>query len=177
MAATSNIGMLIGLFCVGIFVLAFGGVGVFLIYRTRKNKQQADASLGWPSTPGQILAADVQHGVSTDSDGDRRDSYSPRVRYSYHANNADYTGDKLGFGFVTGYGSESKARAALMKYPIGGQVTVYYDPADPGNAVLERKAGGSTAGLILGIVFLAVAFCLGCPGLIAILLGWFGVYK
>jgi hypothetical protein len=166
--------MILGLLCVGFFVLAFGGGGTFLIYRTRKNKQQADASLGWPSAPGQILEADVRHSVSTDSEGDRRDSYTPQVRYSYRANNTDYTGDKLAFGFVTGYGSDSKARAQLARYPVGGQVTVYYDPASPDKAVLERRAGGSTVGMVLGIIFLVLAVCIGCPVLIAIPLGWFG---
>ncbi len=169
--------MLAGLVCVGLFVLAFGGGGVFLIYRTRKNKQQADASQGWPATPGQILEADVQHNVSTDSEGDRRDSYTPRVRYSYRVNNADYTGDKIAFGFVSGYGSDSKARAALTRYPVGGQVSVYYDPANPGKAVLERKAGGSTAGMIIGIVFLVLGFCIGCPALVAILVRWVGMNR
>jgi hypothetical protein len=170
----STAGILIGLFCVGLFVLAFGGGGAFLLYRTRKNKQQADASLGLPSAIGQIVEADVHHSRSTDSEGDSRDSYTPHVRYTYHANGADYTGDKITFGFVSGYGSESKARAGLMKYPIGGQVPVYYDPANPEKAVLERKAGGSTAGMIIGIALLVVAFCIGCPAAIAIPMGWFG---
>jgi hypothetical protein len=170
----STVGMLLGLICVGIFVLAFGGAGVFLIYRTRKNKQQADASQSWPSAVGQVIEAEVQHGTSTDSEGDRNDSYTPHIRYIYQINGADYSGDKISFGFVIGYGSESKARAILMKYPVGQQVTVFYDPADPGKAVLERKAGGSTVGIILGIVFLAVAFCIACPAMIAIPMGWFG---
>jgi hypothetical protein len=148
---------------VGMLILAFGGGGAFLIYRTRKNKQQADASQGWPAVTGQVTEADVHHSSSTDTDGDRHDSYTPHVRYTYQVNGADFSGEKITFGFVIGYGSDSKARAALMKYPVGQQVPV-----------LERKAGGSTAGMIIGIALLVVAFCLGCPAAIAIPMGWFG---
>ena len=171
---SSTLGILIGLICVGIFVLAFGGGGAFLIFRTRKNKKQADASQGWLSTIGKIIETNVKHSTSTDSEGDRKDSYTPQVRYTYQANGAEFVSDQINFGFVTGYGSESKAREALMKYPMEAQITVFYDPTDPAKAVLERRAGGSTAGMIIGIALLSVAFCLGCGGAVAILMGGLG---
>ena len=111
----------------------------------------------------------MRHSTSTDSEGDRTDSYTPHVRYTYRANEADYAGDKITFGFVTGYGSEFKGNAILAKYPVGAQVAVYYDPAAPDKAVLERKAGGATAGMIIGIALSVIAVCIACSAGIVVL--------
>jgi hypothetical protein len=154
---------LFGLCCIGVFALAFGGGGVFLIYFTRKNQKQADDSQGWPATTGTIIDADVSRSMREDSDGDDHYSYSPRVRYTYKVIDAEYTGNKITFGFSQGYGSETKAQQALTKYPVGKQVAVYYDPADPASAVLERKAGGSVLGFILGGIFILLGVCMACP--------------
>jgi len=80
----------------------------------------------------------------------------------------EYKGDKITFGFTQGYGNYAKAQAALARYPLGAQVTVYYNPANPTDAVLERKAGGSTISLVLGIIFILVSLCLGCPVIVMI---------
>jgi hypothetical protein len=112
----------------------------------------------------------VSHHTSTDSDGDTSDHYTPKVKYTYQAIGQEYEGDKLGFGFQQSFGSQSKAQAALARFPVGAQVTVYYDPNNPAEAVLERKAGGSTLSLVLGIIFIVVSLCLGCPGLVALVL-------
>ncbi len=81
----------------------------------------------------------------------------------------DYTGRDLTFGFTQGYGNTSKAQSMLEKYPVGAQVNVYYNPADPGQAVLERQAGGFGAGLALGIIFLVIGLVLGCVGIVALI--------
>jgi hypothetical protein len=158
----------IGLCCIGIFALGFGGGGVFLIYFTRKNQQKADASQGWPATTGTIIDADVSRSMHEDSDGDNHYSYSPHVRYTYQVIGSEFTGDKITFGFGKGYGSEAKAQQALANYPVGKQVTVYYDPENPASAVLERKAGGSVIGYILGGIFILVGVCMACPLLFTI---------
>jgi hypothetical protein len=46
---------------------------------------------------------------------------------------------------------------------------VFYDPNNPADAVLERKAGGSNVSLMIGVVFLVIGLCLGCPLLAALL--------
>ena len=80
----------------------------------------------------------------------------------------EYKGDKITFGFTQGYGRYAKAQAALASYPLGAQVNVYYDPANPADAVLERKAGGNTLAMVLGIILLAISLCLGCPVLVMV---------
>ncbi|MDP2975717.1 MAG: DUF3592 domain-containing protein [Anaerolineales bacterium] len=110
----------------------------------------------------------IAESTSTDSDGDTSTSYSPAVKFTYRVAEQEYTGNKITFGFIQGYGNYKKAQAALAHYPLGAQVTVYYNPANPADAVLERKAGGSTISLVLGIVFILISMCLGCPIIVMI---------
>ena len=66
------------------------------------------------------------------------------------------------FGLTTSYGQPAKAQAVLDQYPIDSTVNVYYDPNNPAEAVLERKAGGKVIGLVIGILFLFLSLCVAC---------------
>ena len=50
--STNLILQLFGLFCGGIFILAFAGAGVFLLVNSFKDRKKAEASQGWPATQG-----------------------------------------------------------------------------------------------------------------------------
>jgi len=168
--SSSNMGLIFGLVCGGGFSLIFAGIGAFLLYKNNQSRKKASASQSWSSTTGQITEAHVNRSTSTDSEGDMSYSYSPAVQYTYQVAGQAYSGKNLTFGFTTGFSSSSKAEAIIARYPVGSQVTVYYDPANPGEAVLERKAGGSTASLVLGIIFLVVGLCIGCGTVAGVLL-------
>jgi hypothetical protein len=98
-----------------------------------------------------------------DSDGDWSDSYSPRVSYDYTALGQRYTGNKISFGFTKAHNTHRSAEAELTRYPVGSQVTVFYNPANPAEAVLERKAGNSVLATILGAAFILLSLCIACP--------------
>jgi hypothetical protein len=161
-----------GAICAVVFILGFIGVGIFLIYRSMQSRKRVEASQGWPSTVGQITESRVAHSTHTDSEGDSNDSYTPYVTYTYQVAGQEYTGRDIAFGFKQGYNNASKAEAVVGKYPLGAQVSVYYDPADPQKAVLERQAGGFGIGLALGIIFLVIGACLGCGGVFALIYAW-----
>lgn len=154
--------------CGAVFILGFIGAGIFLIYRSVQSRKKAQASQGWPSTAGLINESRVAHSTHTDTDGDSSDSYTPYIEYTYQVGGQTYTGRDLTFGFTQGYGNEAKAQSVLAKYPPGAQVSVYYDPADPQKAVLERQAGGFAAGLILGIIFLVIGLIMSCVGVLVL---------
>lgn len=162
---SENSGLIFGMLCGGFFVLLFAGIGAFLIYYSIRSRKKAESSQGWPSTVGHVTEARVSHHTNTDADGDTQDSYSPEVRYHYSIAEQEYESSKIGFGLQQSYSSRSKAEQALTSFPQGSQVTVYYNPANPSDAVLERKAGGSTLSLVLGIIFLLVGLCIGCSGI------------
>ena len=106
--------------------------------------------------------------------GDTRTLYYPEVRYEYEVFGQIYSGQQISFGANTGYSNQRKTQEILAKYPLGANITVYYDPNAPENAVLERHVGGKVA-LIIGILFSLIAICTACfGGFIAILdaLNW-----
>lgn len=159
---------LIGVLCGGFLALVFGGIGVWAVVQARRGQQKAHAAQGWPSAPGAIVEARVSRNSHEDSDGDTHYSYSPRLKYTYTVQGQTYTGSQITFGFQKSYNSESSAAAVLQRYPVGGQVMVIYDPHNPAEAALERKAGGVGAGLVIGIIFIALSVCILCGGSVAL---------
>jgi hypothetical protein len=157
-------GPIIGLLCFGFLALAFGGIGVWTVVQARRSKQKAEASQGWPSVPGEIVEARISRNSHEDSDGDTSYSYSPRLKYTYTVQNQTYTGSQITFGFQKTHASELAAAAALQRYPVGAKVNVFYNPQNPKDAALERKAGGAGAGLVIGIVFIVLSVCILCGG-------------
>ncbi len=144
-------------------LLIFCGVGVFAIYAGRKGVKQADASQGWPATTGTVTEARVTYSTQTDTDGDSSDSYFPQVSYTYQALGQEYAGHKISFGFAKAHNSRRQAENELARYPLGSQVTVYYNPSNPAEAVLERKAGGTVIATVLGVAFILLGLCIACP--------------
>jgi hypothetical protein len=152
------------LLCGWIFVLVFGGIGILVIVLSIRSRKKAEVSLAWPSVSGKVLKAEVEQGESiADEDGMTRTIYYPSVEYEYEVGGQVFTGKKISFGATQTYSSNAKAAAELAQYPLGKPVPVYYDPADPGQAVLVRKAKGSTLGMIVGIIFLLLSLCIVCP--------------
>lgn len=162
----NNVPDLTGLLCGGVFILIFAAAGVFMIVSNLRARKKAEASQSWPTTQGQVTFTNVVEKTRTDSDGDTSTSYEPVIKYSYVAAGQEYTSDKVSFGFRQGYNSYGKAYRALGSYSAGVPVTVYYDPANPTDAVLERKVGSKMLTLVLGIIFLIISICLGFPLLV-----------
>lgn len=60
----------------------------------------------------------------------------PDVAYAFKVGGQDYRGTRVSLGDISG----KYAQDALARYPVGQMVTVFYDPADPADCVLERDA-------------------------------------
>jgi hypothetical protein len=65
-----------------------------------------------------------------------RHAQYPVVLYSYQVGGRSYQGSLIAPGLEVG---RTGAPARLAVYPTGSQVTVYYNPNDPSDAVLETK--------------------------------------
>lgn len=145
--------------CGGIFVVAFVALGAFLLIYGLRSKRKAGASQGWPSVQGQIVTSEVKQSISHDDDGGQSVSYYPAVQYAYQVNGQGYMGKQISFGGTLGGNDPAKAQAKLAPYPPNAMVTVYYDPAKPQDAVLERSSGGATWAIAVGAVVLALSLC------------------
>ena len=143
-----------------ILVLALLGAGMFLLGWFQFRKVQSSRS--WPYTPGRILSAKVDTSI-TRGNQDEADttSYLPVIQYEYVVDNQHYLGNRIAF-VARSYSRRKQAEEAMKAFEAGASVWVFYDPAKPGQAVLERKASGGTMWMMLGgaIVLLAVVAAL-----------------
>jgi hypothetical protein len=131
------------------------GAGLFALGWFQRKKVKASAA--WPSTTGTVLDVTVRREFQQGS-GDDPDSYAfyPDVRYVYAVQGRTYNGNGIRFD-LRGFASEKSAWQAVVAYPPGQAVQVFYDPRKPEQAVLERKNSAGTALLIIGGVFAGIA--------------------
>jgi len=155
--------------CGGVFVLVLLALGIYLVIFSIRSKKKAEESQNWPSTPGTVTQAEVKCSVNRDEDGNESYAYFPKVEYTYQVGGETFSGKRLAFGGILAQSNPAPAQKTLEHYPLGGQVTVYYDPEKPSDAVLERKAGGMKWGLIIGIICLVLSLCIACVGLIGLI--------
>lgn len=100
----------------------------------------------WPSTMGTVSMSTIEQRSSSES------GYTdyPVVQYSYQVGGQAYQSYKLAPGPEVG---GSGARKVVARYPAGAQVMVFYNPQNPSEAVLERKAPAQWLMWLLLIVF------------------------
>ncbi|MHA2248193.1 MAG: DUF3592 domain-containing protein [Candidatus Hodarchaeales archaeon] len=132
-AKAMNIFSTFGLFAIVIFcgILAFipipGGLSL---------QQEALNSEQWTTVTGLILFSEIEYRPPDSFDGEL---FIPRITFSYPVDEKNFTGTRISFylDFVMGFPNESMAAQYLQKYPVDSSVSVYYDPSDHSNSVLE----------------------------------------
>ena len=114
------------------------------------------ASQNWPSVEGQIESSRVRRSTSSrEGTGATSSSYRPEIKYTYSVMGNNYEGHRIGFGVPVG-SFESAAKQVVARYPHGATRTVYYNPRNPAQAVLERKVVNNGTALIVMIVCLLI---------------------
>jgi len=109
----------------------------------------------WAQAPGRVIRS--QMAVRRPREGNEIGTVVnvPAVTYSFSVGGVTYQGTRVSLGDISG----KYAQVALARYPAGANVTVYYDPADPNDCVLEREAPKGAVkgcGLALLVVVLLV---------------------
>ena len=99
----------------------------------------------WPSTMGNVVASRVEQRSSSDGSTDY-----PVIQYSYQVGGQSHQGTKRAPGPEVG---GTGARKVVGRYPAGAQVMVFYNPQNPSDAVLERKAPAQWIMWLLLVVF------------------------
>lgn len=120
------------LIATGLLALFFGGLD-YLEWR-----RMAD----WPATPGTVVESEIY----TAEFRGRGIRYAPAVRitYTYRVGDNVFRGDRVSIETVLTEAKTAEGQRLLEVYPVGAEVTVFYDPADPATAVLERDPPTST---------------------------------
>jgi len=88
-------------------------------------------SAAWPSTEGVVTESYLRVGYLK-----HRKGWAPEVRYRYRVGSQEFTGDRITFHLSEHLWADHAA-SVIARYPEGKAVTVTYEPADPGFALLE----------------------------------------
>jgi hypothetical protein len=141
---TKNLGPVGMIFFFGMFALAGGALGYFLVVRPL---QKYFAAKNWPETPCEIISSSV--GSHSGSKGST--TYSVDITYRYQVGGREYQSDtySLMSGSSSGRGSKE---AAVARYPVGSKAVCYVNPEDPTDTLLNREL---TWWLLLGLLPLA----------------------
>lgn len=139
-----------------IYLCSFGFiflVGNFFLYREiAKTQKRENAALTWPTVYGEITVSKVNR---------RHDSEHgyveyPHVSYTYEVNGKKYHSSNIMAGGELG---GVKVESTLARYPLGSNVTVYYDPQNPKDAVLEPGNKTVSKGLWLMMGLMDIFIC------------------
>jgi len=88
----------------------------------------ATASKSWPSVPGKVVSCEISTGESSSDSSQSITTYTPKVAYEFVINGETVRSKRIKFGGVPRTTNLAKARAIASQYPVGGSVTVFYDP-------------------------------------------------
>lgn len=119
----------------------------------------------WPRTEGEVVSTTVRaqtlHAAGTQASRRARErfrTYYPEITYRWTVAGQAHTGSRYSLGEShPDYPERAQAVLAAATYPGGRTVDVFYDPADPGSAVLDRSLkGGAFVPLPLGLLMLAL---------------------
>jgi len=151
-----------GLLIFGIFLLIFLGGGSYYIIRSIRANKKARQSQTWPSVPGLVIKSCVFERWSGDSDGGMTIWYEPQIIYKYQVMGTIYTSERLFIGPKVSFLKLRRSQDIINRLTDGKTVTVFYNPDDPADAVLDRRSSGSTSlftGITLafiGLIFLSI---------------------
>jgi hypothetical protein len=146
------------LFAFPLPILALLGA-VFGVVAFVRGRRLASASARWPTAAGIVTNSGVIEEAIEDKRNDDKSfirktyRYQVDLRYAYQIGKRDFVGTSANWGWTAIYGLRELAEKAASQYRQGQPVTVYYDPEQPGNAVLEPdNRQGSLAPLIAAAI-------------------------
>jgi len=143
---------------IGLIVSIIGLIVFILALRAIKKSK---ASSQWLTTEGEI----TKSGTTKDVDIERGYSTSNAIiEYKYTLNGKEYTSNRIYFGSsISMTGKEEKSNLLARKYPEFRKVTVYYNPENVKESVLETEAQSELYwGIAISIIIIAfgIFYCL-----------------
>lgn len=127
-----------GLFCVGWWV-----------------RRKAAEAQTWPTAIATVTRSEVTtHRSKKSGSNTRTVTYEPAVSYRYEVDGNTHSSGRMGFFSQNSrYVSRAKAEQILARYPVGAEVTIYYNPAKPEEAVIDNSPKGSGLFIAVGAFF------------------------
>jgi hypothetical protein len=128
------LGILGGLCATVVPLIVLVGLGIFLYRRSQQGKAVKEAAQAWASTMGVVLSSSVQSRRT----GKSVSTY-PVVVYQYQVDGKSYQSQTVKAGEqYFNIRIIGQAQETVKRYPVGTQVMVYYNLANPQESALER---------------------------------------
>lgn len=117
--------------------------GIVVLASFLRSIRSGHATRGWSATAGTVVTSTVAPETLVRPNEIGLSNrfvirYAPYVVYRYVADGRQWQGDRIAAGPQMLSSDEAAAARAAARYPLGCPVQVYYDPLDPGRAVLRR---------------------------------------
>jgi hypothetical protein len=126
-----------------LFSLVFMCIGAVILSYAGKVAAKAKRSLSWPSVEGEIAHSAVLYQTQRSLTQDTSNTYKADIAYRYKVKGRNYSSSSIAL-LDLATSSSGRAQTLVNRYPDKSKVDVYYDPANPADAVLEP---GSSSGL------------------------------
>jgi len=139
------------------FAIALCGLGALLLAIALRQSSRGRESRHWTRALGRVLESRVD--LLNEADEQRSRRWGFVIRYAYEARGRTRESEQVWVGSAgAGFDDEAGARAWVERYPVGREVPVWFDPADPDSAVLVTGAPrGQVAVLVVaGLALVAV---------------------
>ena len=121
-------------FIVFALIFALAPIGVFKILSMQRE------TLSWPTVEGTVIVCEIEHRVNEHADHDEEDEYRIDLVYQYTVDNETYEGSNVYYWSGTGsdwdHELDSYEWSLLRDYPVGSNVTVFYNPDNPERSCL-----------------------------------------
>jgi len=143
----------------GLFAVCCLGAGLIACVWAMWKQLMVRRSGLWPSTLGEIVRSEVvrSRGGAWDS---RHTTFEARVEYRYEVSGRTFTGTTIDLGGTMHTSLSRHAAKRCASYPAGVRTLVYFDPARPERACLERTGAGPFFLGAVGVVFAVVGLAL-----------------
>ena len=145
--------------------------GIMLQWSTRTATTIKD-SKNWPTVQGTVISSQSLRDSSRIKGGGYTHYHTVDVTYKYLVNGSSYQSNVFVFGVPKSFSDSAEAQRVVAAHPVNGNVTVYYDPADPGRSCLEPGTVPKQFGLI---TLMSGGFLL--VGLLLLMSGGFSVAR
>lgn len=144
-------------------VALLAAIALFVAAVARAASRQVEAGQSWPWVEGEIETSRVEafHALVEQRGWMRwRRYFRPDLVYRYRVNGVDFRGSRRHFGWRLYASLPWHAQRVVQRYEEGSRVTVYYNPDNAADAVLDPEAPGVGLLGVLAALFAAAALYL-----------------
>jgi hypothetical protein len=121
------------------FAIVLCGLGALLLAIALRQSSRGRESRHWTRTLGRVIESRLD--LLNEADEQRARRWGFVIRYAYEARGRTRESEQVWVGSAgAGFDDEAGARAWVERYPVGREVPVWFDPAEPDRAVLVTGA-------------------------------------